>query len=78
MAKEAKDKNLALKVEKALRLMHDEGGLTEEESKDEDMALISKDIKRFWIKGNNNNSSESNHGGTSTMKVTEDTVCFNC
>ena len=47
LAKEAKDKNLALKVEKALRLIHDERRLTEEESKDEDLALISKGIKRF-------------------------------
>ena len=47
LAKEAKDKNLTLKVEKALRLMHDEGGLSEEDSKDEDMALITKGIKRF-------------------------------
>ena len=47
LAKEAKDKNLALKVDKALRLMHDEGGLSDEDSKDADMALIIKGSKRF-------------------------------
>ena len=45
--KEAKDKNLTLKVEKALRLMHGEGGLSKEDSKDEDLALITKGIKKF-------------------------------
>ena len=62
LAKETKDKNLALKVEKALRLMHGEEGLSKKDSKDEDLTLITKGIKRFWRKGNNNNnnSSESN------------------
>ena len=59
MAKEAKDKNLALKVEKALHLMHSEGGLSEEDSKDKDLALIKKGIKRFWRKENNNNNNSS-------------------
>ena len=47
LTKEDKDKNLALKVEKALCLMHDEGGLSYEDSRDTDMALITKGIKRF-------------------------------
>ena len=79
LAKEAKDKNLALKVEKALHLMHDEGGLSVEDSRDADLAFITKGIKRFWRgKSNNNNSGGSNFGGTLTMKVTDDTICFNC
>ena len=58
--------------------MHDEGGLSNEDSKDADMTLITKGIKRFWRgKCNNNNSSENNSGGTSTLKVTDDTICFN-
>ena len=47
LAKEAKDKNLAIKVEKALRLIHDEEGLSDEDFGDADMALITKGIKRF-------------------------------
>ena len=79
LAKEAKDKNLTLKVEKALHLMHDEGGLSYDDSRDADMALITKGIKRFWRgKSTNNNSGGSNSRGTSTMKVTDDTICFNC
>ena len=78
LAKEAKDKNLALKVEKALRLMHDEGGLFVKDSRDACMTLITKGIKRFWRKGGNNNSSGSNSRGMSTMKVTNETICFNC
>ena len=48
MAKEAKENNLALKVEKALRLMYEEGSLSDEDSNDVDIALIIKGIRRFW------------------------------
>ena len=48
VAKDAKEKNLALKVEKALRFMHDEGSLSDEDANEADIALIIKGMRRFW------------------------------
>ena len=48
LVKDAKEKNLALKVEKALRLIHEEESLLDEDSNDAEIALITKRIRKFW------------------------------
>ena len=48
MAKNAKEKNLALKVEKAFSLLYDEGCLSDEDTNETDIALITKGMRRFW------------------------------
>ena len=47
-----KEKNLALKVERALNSMsHDLQGGEDEDSEDPELALIAKVMKKFWKMG---------------------------
>ena len=48
LAKDAKENNLALKMEKVLRFMHDEGSLSDKDANNADIALITKGMRRFW------------------------------
>ena len=68
---------MSLKVEKALPLMHNKGSLSDEESTNTELALITKGIKRFW-KGKDIGGNESSNNRGTPVEVFEDTVCYTC
>ena len=64
LSKDANDKSSSLKVEKALRLIHNEESPFKEDSTNIQIALITKGIKRFQKGRDVGGNTSSNNGGT--------------
>ena len=64
-------------VEKTLRLMHNEGNLSDEDSTDAELAQITKGIKRI-LKGKDTGGNASSNNGGTQFEVSKDTVYYTC